>query len=1148
MAGNATYFLWELAALNSVRARGFSSWEDLLVWLKKTVGDEEVDTNKACLVTCDKITEGRWKLSSSSKAKRSLNDLRAALEFLADLGLPKWIVNLAAASRTNEKIMGLFSSYLYTFLGPKAIGQEEDHLDEQSLREEVASLEAERDDLMLELDKTLSAAEESVKETQRLQQDLDDMNAKFASIEKDVARQLSEKDGVISKERSRAEELQLQLSQVVEREAVAGQTVQQALKSAEDALQQALDVQASLEAAESENDRLKEALEASKALDAELQKLLAQAQNAQAVSDELRKEAEADSDAALALVKEVEQSLDETQTELSSVMSQRQTWLEELEGMRAQMSRVLESESHIRKELELALPLVEESQQQLQNALQENAKLNVEIENARAELIAQKKELSDRIVQIESNTSAEALLGELRAELEKSKMETSQALSEKHEIRDRMLQREQVVMSLESKVRKLTQELETQAELVLSLKVEISGLQEAKTQVEASFESESQSHQSDLKALQDELQLLNDRIASLTQGLEEAKARAADAEALLEETRASSHESLVQLEKNFENMKRAKEELEESSKSQSEAQVLAVVSERFSKRVSELEKNLHATQTALAGNLEQMQSLSGQNQVLQGELDKALLCAEEGMQEILANQLKLDQVSIARDTAVQNCNVLQKQLQEMDRLLEANTALENELVTLQKQKEESHAEITQIKSELAEVKERMGMMQMAAEQATQQAEDLLTQLEAREMEMDKLREDHRPTFVEQDKVDVIVEEVGNVLNSPKVDGFDACSLFDTNAVAGNVLDSLTVVCAEKQKWDSATMLGAVSAMFQQHDHLWNFLCNVLLWSPNSQCCQFLWSLVRGSMSSREAEAQLWARGKLFQELGVHSNGNVYCVNATAAYTIVKRCFGDIPKLNLNFSDKHQPIEIHLLAVRVAAKYLSGQLVQEVKKFDEVAAEVVTIPAGNIVVVEIPQDPPASRIIEVEAAKPKHAEQQLSRTSQLSVIETDLATIGSEDHEFSDAVINSALQDAMPKIPNVVDWTCPVVDADFMSSCLVDALASKKSSISSLDALVSFVATYCNQICQGTDHSLKQEFERFVVRRLISVLQQVQTCFVTKQSPYFEVELFPSPEGSGSDRVRLGQEDEAQATTHLKDWVRFVLQLLENPQG
>jgi hypothetical protein len=123
--------------------------------------------------------------------KRSLSDLRVALDFLSDLGLPRWTVDLASVARGSEKLLMLFAVFLYPILvgrshvvvSPAVLNgrSEEDVALVDRLKAELIEArkaDVERDELMQELDRTLSTAEVSMRKAQELQSELDALKQK----------------------------------------------------------------------------------------------------------------------------------------------------------------------------------------------------------------------------------------------------------------------------------------------------------------------------------------------------------------------------------------------------------------------------------------------------------------------------------------------------------------------------------------------------------------------------------------------------------------------------------------------------------------------------------------------------------------------------------------------------------------------------------------------------------------------------------------------------------------------------------------------------------------------------------------------------------------------------------------------------------
>lgn len=131
------YTLWTLVRLALCTAHGMSSFAEIYEHVKSAlrVAELSAESDVAHLVVaaCERVSQGKWKAASSvatssasaasgsalSSSTNNLNDLRMAIDYLSDLGLPRWCVDLASAARGQENVFNVFIGMLYTVLSGK---------------------------------------------------------------------------------------------------------------------------------------------------------------------------------------------------------------------------------------------------------------------------------------------------------------------------------------------------------------------------------------------------------------------------------------------------------------------------------------------------------------------------------------------------------------------------------------------------------------------------------------------------------------------------------------------------------------------------------------------------------------------------------------------------------------------------------------------------------------------------------------------------------------------------------------------------------------------------------------------------------------------------------------------------------------------
>ncbi len=322
VAGQGLAFLWGLVELGFVRPLCAGCLPELLAAIRSELGagNVETDAGKMAMMAYAKLKR------KNAEEKRQQNDLRTATDFLSDLGLPRWTVDLAALAKASDKLLMLFAIFIFPILTGNArhsngsapveaaavvVKESDKGADAEQLKLEVQQLATERDELMAELDRTLTTAEESMRETQRFQSEMEE------------AKQKTQQD--------------LEMWQ---------NELKKALVAAEEALQELLEAQSEIDTLKDENSQLKGRIEEEKRPDEKHPEVVGLEEleimsGIERQTEALRLAAESDLQVAVALTKDLERELQVRDEERSELLGRLEAEQQAVNVARTELGKAL---------------------------------------------------------------------------------------------------------------------------------------------------------------------------------------------------------------------------------------------------------------------------------------------------------------------------------------------------------------------------------------------------------------------------------------------------------------------------------------------------------------------------------------------------------------------------------------------------------------------------------------------------------------------------------------------------------------------------------------------------------------------------------------------------------------------------------------
>ena len=626
--------------------------------------------------------------------------------------------------------------------------------------------------------------------------------------------------------------------------------------------------------------------------------------------------------------------------------------------------------------------------------------------------------------------------------------------------------------------------------------------------------------------------------------------------------------------------KLAEKDLEEALAAiQMVSQDTAAVAQDASDRINEAVGN----HDALVANLQEARN---RIQTLEGELEKALSCAEESAQESIAHERTLERLSESRDSALITIETLEKERaamqQEMDAVMASNSTLASEVVrvdeganallrdqnaklaaelvsservraellaemeqTSQMARELGNqvesSEVAHLRSEIEKRNSTIEGIQTVAEEASAQCEALLIELANRDSELAHLAtaSASNTNTVPSNILKLVLGKVRAVWkNSENRDSFDLASQADTETAVNRLFDSLFLVIAANEKSSlSGPMLKHCAKGFASEDSLWNFICSVFVWAEKRtakrQTCRVLVNFLNKHPNAPSLDWFIWTRAKLFRTLGVVSNGSIALSSARAIEIVVSEFAW------LTWTTKENAVDLNYLAAHMATAIIAGNAKPRVESAPLLPSFMIA--AGS------------EKGKEEENAPSPLLPHRLDFIEQDNVVETIMCSDNVMSLEEKRAALYYQSNPLPEKVAEKESPSCFNVrrcKAEFRN--LLDEATlewgplESSSSLPSLstETLMKFVNNYVELMFVNLPHNCKgrlyMAFQDFVISRLASFVQQIRLSIASGSRRNVVVDTFLKLDDS-KECALLVSQDSKLAAPHLQNFrKRFLM--------